>query len=304
MISLVLTGMPRSVYAGFGITPPYVENARLTRGTVYEQKINLVRSDPTEDLRAELTINVPGAQDWISINRGTSFMLPTGETQVPILVTVRVPENAEYKEYKGVIRIRTSTDKIPEGGGVSIALGAQIDVSLKVVDKIYDFEVRRIRTIDVEEGRTKWGLFFPGKIRLFMTILNTGNTDFGPTKVKLELFDAQGETLLETTENTNDIEKVGPFATREVVAELPTRLPAGRYVAKYSIYKNEEIAQQNQIDISISPVGTVLGYEGYGFTGLSTVDKTKAIVVVVFPLLLLAVLVFVLISRRKKRRGL
>lgn len=298
----LFAGSTSIAHAGFGITPPYVQNERLTRGTVYEQKINLVRSDPTEDLKAELTINVPGAQDWITVNRGLTFMLPAGETQVPIVVTVRVPENAEYKDYRGTIRIRTSSNAIPEGGGVTIALGAQIDVGLKVVDKIYDFEVRRIRTIDFEEGRTKWGLFFPGKIRFFMTILNTGNTDFGPTKVRFEIFDARAETLLETTENTNTIETIPPFGTREVVAELPTRLPAGRYVAKYTIYKNEEISQQNQIDLSIAAVGTVIGYEGYGFLALSVQDMLKVFGVVIVPLILIVVLAMILISRRNRRR--
>jgi hypothetical protein len=33
------------VFAGFGITPPYVRNTSLTRNSTYEQQILLVRSD-------------------------------------------------------------------------------------------------------------------------------------------------------------------------------------------------------------------------------------------------------------------
>ena len=247
------------VEAGFGITPPYVQNSRLTRGTVYEQKITLVRSDPNTDLKTEITMNIPGIESWFSIDRGNEFILPAGTTQMPIIVTVRVPDDAEYKKYKGAIRIRTSAAGIPEGGGVSIALGAQVDVDIEVVDKILDFDVRRIKIADMEEGRRKWGLFFPAKIKFFMTIENTGNEQWGPTKVVFDIYDSEMETLLESTKNTNKIEKIDPFAIKEVLAELPTRLPAGRYTAKYTIYKNDEVAQQSQVNLSVSTLGSVPG---------------------------------------------
>jgi hypothetical protein len=290
-------------FAGFGITPPYVNNDRLTRGTVFTQQINLVRSDPTDDLKTDITMNIPGAEDWVSVDKGLSFILPKGQQLVPIYITVKVPANAEYKEYRGAIRIRTaSAGPAPVGGGVSIALGAQIDVDLKVVDKIFDFNVRRIRLADLEEGRTKWGLYFPGKIHFFMTIENTGNTSFGPTKVHFDIYDANMENLLESVDNTNTIEKVAPFGTREIVAELPTHLGRGLYKAKYTIYKNEDISQQGQISLSISPPGTVPGYEGYGFDGLSIGDKLKVLAVLGIPLLVVIFLAYLLVLRRRRRR--
>lgn len=290
-------------FAGFGITPPYVDNQRLTRGTTYKETINLVRSDPTDNLKADITINVPGIEDWISIDKGLTFPLPAGQNLVPIVITVKVPKDAEFKEYKGAIRVRTSADgSQPVGGGVSIALGAQIDVDLKVVDKIYDFNVRKIRLTDLEEGRQKWGLYFPGKMRFFMMIENTGNMEFGPTRVHFDIYDSNSENLLESVDNTNRIERVPPFGTKEVVAELPTRLPRGLYVAKYTIYKNDQIAQQGQLNVSISAAGTVAGYVGYGFDGLSLADKLKVFAVIGVPLIILILLVISAILRRKQRR--
>ena len=193
---------------------------------------------------------------------------------------------------------------MPTAGGVSIALGAQVDVDLTVVDKIYDFNVRQIRVTNLEEGRTKWGLYFPGKIRFFMTIENTGNTVFGPTRVHFDIYDSNDETLLESTDNTNGLEQLAPFTIKEVEANLPTRLPAGSYVAKYTIYKNNQIAQQNQLNLSISPIGTLPDYQGYGFDGLSLADKLKVIAAFAVPLILLTIFVAMVISRRnrKKRR--
>lgn len=288
------------VVAGFGITPPYVDNQRLTRGTVYEQKILLVRSDPTDDLRAQITYNIPEIESWFTVDRGTDFIMPKGERQVPIVIRVTVPDDAQFRKYGGAIRIRTSPTEQRSGGGVSIALGAQVDVNLEVVDKILDFVVRRIRVSDLETGRTKWGLFFPGKIRFLMTIENTGNVEYGPTRVVFDIYDNDLETLLETTENTNEIDRVPPFGTAEVVAELPTRLPPGLYRAKYSIYNGDMVAQTNEVSVGVSNVGSVLGYVGYSFDGLSLSDKLKVAAALFIPILLFAVFAFFIIRTRRR----
>jgi hypothetical protein len=227
--------------------------------------------------------------------------MPAGATQLPIIISVKVPQDAEYKDYKGAIRIRTSSANTG-AGGVSIALGAQIDVALKVVDKIQDFDVRRIRIVDLEEGHRKWSLYFPGKIRFFMTIENTGNVPYGPTRVHMDIYDADEAALLESTDNTNTIEQAAPFAVKEVLAELPTHLPAGRYVAKYTIFKGADIAQQNELTLSISSQGAVPGYEGYGFEGFSLADKLKVAFAVAVPLVLLVILIVALIMRRRRAR--
>lgn len=301
----LMLSLPHLANAGFGITPPYVNNQRLTRGTVFEQKITLVRSDPVDDLKTTITMNIPGIENWFSIDRGTEFIFPKGTTQLPIIVKVTVPEDADYKVYDGVIRIRTAAADQQPTGGVSIALGAQVDVDIEVVDKIYDFEVRRIRAADVEEGRRKWGLFFPGKIRFFMTVENTGNTEFGPTKVQFDIYDDQMESLKETTFNTNDIETIAPFATKEVMAELPTRLGPGRYAVKFTVFKNDEIAQQNQLVLTVAAIGSVAGYTGYGFDGLSMEDKLKVVAAILVPLMLILLTVYIVMrrARRRKRRS-
>jgi len=296
-----LSALPSAAHAGFGITPPYVRSDRLTRGTEYTQQIVLVRSDPQEDLNVQVTLNIPGAQPWFTVDKGNNFVIPKGVTQMPILVTVKVPTDAPYNRYTGNIRIRTSSNT-SASGGVSIALGAQVDVDIKVVDKIYDFDVKQIRIADLEAGVTKWGLFFPGKIRFFMTVQNTGNTTFGPTKVHFDIYDNNGENLLESTDNLNKIPQIPAFATQEVVAELPTRLPQGSYVAKYTIYKNSDIASQGQITLSIAAPGTVLGYVGYGFDGLSLADKLKVAAVIGTPVVVLGVFTSALVARSRRRR--
>ncbi len=293
-----------SVHAGFGITPPYVRNDRLTQGSTYTQEITLVRGDPIEDLKAEVTLQVPGIDQWITIDRGNEFLLPKGEKQVMMKVTIRVPADAAYERYQGSIRIRTMSPD--PASGVSIALGAQIDVDIRVVDEIRDFEVKRVNLSEAEEPTRFWWLEYPGKITFTMGIENTGNAPTSPSRVQLDLYDKRGNVVLESTYNTNTIDEVLPFETREVVAYLPTRLPPGAYLVKYSIYRFEdEVKRSGELTLSVLPKGTLVAYVGYGLEGLSLGDQLS--IAIPLAVLLLSIIVTILIlqirKHHAKRRG-
>ncbi|MEZ4200066.1 MAG: hypothetical protein R3B69_00450 [Candidatus Paceibacterota bacterium] len=57
---------------------------------------------------------------------------------------------------------------------------------------------------------------------------------------------------------------MAPFATEEVEAHVPTRLPAGSYIARYTIMNGEEVKQEGELSLSILPYGSVQA-AGYGF---------------------------------------
>ena len=292
-------GYANIAFAGFGITPPYVHNDTLRPGSEYTQEIIIVRSDPIEDLTAELALNLPAIEQWFSFDRGLKFTLPKGETQVKINVTVRVPDDAKLGAYNGNIRIRTSSPQ-EQSTGVSIALGAQVDVQLNVVDKIFDFSVRRVELFEAEQGYKKLWLEFPGKIKFMMHIENVGNVPSSPSKVSMKIYDVTGQQLLETVENTNAVEQILPFDTKKVVAYLPTWLPPGGYRVKYSIEKDEKRnAQQGELALSILPLGTITGYEQYGFEGLTLSQQLTVLIPSGVLIFLVAVIVF---WRGRKRR--
>ncbi len=285
--------------AGFGITPPYVRNETLRPGSDFSQEIVIVRSDPEEDLNAELTVNTPGFDSWISSDRGLKFPLPKGESQVKMRINVHVPDNAKLGDYTGSIRIRT-TSAGELGSGVSLALGAQLDVFLRVRDQIYDFAVRRVELFDAEEGHKVLWLNYPGKITFAMQLENTGNVPASPYKVRFEIFDITGKQLLETTESTNSIRKILPFATKKVEAYLPTFLPPGSYKVRYTVMKEKDtVAQNGELTLSIFPKGTIAGYVGYGFEGLSLPDKLTLIL----PAVTVTLAVISPVFGRKKRRN-
>ncbi len=286
-------------YAGFGVTPPYVTNASLTRNSIYDQVIYLVRSDPSTDLKATITIDVPGVSEWFQVVEGKEFLLPKGQQKVAMTVRVTVPDDADYKQYKGNIRIKTgSPDGAVSGGAVSISLGAQIDVDINVIDKkIRDFKVRKIGISDLNEGHKVGWLYFPGKIRFEMFIENLGNVPVAPSDVVFRIYEKTGNVLLEEIHNKGRIEKIDPFHTDTIFAELPTKLPSGSYLARFEIFNDKDVKLTGEVNLSILPYGT-LDSEGFGFFGLSMIHKLS-IILPILVILSAGTAIFFRIRRKK-----
>lgn len=289
-----------NVFAGFGITPPYVSNTSLTRNSTYEQQILLVRSDAVSDQKAEITIDAPEIQEWIEIIEGDEIKLPRGMQKVPMTVRIMVPDDAEFKDYEGSIRIRTLPDSgdVPSGA-VSISLGALVDIDLSVIDRVIkDFRVRKISAPDLNEGSKIAWLYFPGKIRFDVLLENTGNVAVAPSKVAFRIYDRSGKILLEETQSKGGIETVPPYGTETVTAEIPTKLEAGSYVARYTIYNGDEVKQEGDLSLNILPAGT-LQLAGFGFTGLSVPHKIS-VLLPIFTVLIAGIYVW---QARRKRRS-
>lgn len=285
--------------AGFGITPPYVRNTSLTRNSTYEQQILLVRGNPDSSQKAEIVVDAPEIASWIEVIEGTTIPLPKGMQKVPMTVRVKVPKNADFKDYAGVIRIKTLPDDgALSEGAVNISLGAQVDINLTVIDKVIeDFRVRKIGLSDLNEGKKMAWLYFPGKINFSMLIENTGNVDISPSKVEFRIYDFAGKVLLEETSHINKITKVAPYATEEILAEIPTRLPAGSYLARYKIYNGDTVKQEGDTSLSILPYGT-LQTAGFGFSGLSLPHKIS----ILLPVFAILIIVLYFIYNRRLRR--
>jgi hypothetical protein len=290
---MAAAGMPLifSAHAdGFGITPPYVTNAQLAQNSHYEQIITLVRSNPTEDLQAKVSISVPGANNWITIDRGTQFILPAGTQQEPMIVSVNVPKDAKLGNYVGNIQVVVSPLAGPAKGTVGITIGAQIDVNLQVVDgKMANLQVRRVTMKNTEVGHTLWWMHFPGKIDFSMDLNNTGNIPGSPNKVVFQYQEYLTGNILETEQNTNGLDAVQPFEAKTVTAEMPSYLSQGSYRVFYQIYSVDgtKVIGQGTLDLAVLPAGTLTGYSGYGFWGLRWSEKFMTLGVIMLVLALL-----------------
>jgi hypothetical protein len=245
--------------AGFGISPPYVKTAKpIFPGSHYEQKITLLRSSAEESLRAQITVNAPDIAAWISIDKGDSFELPAGELQVPMIVRVDVPGDAELGNYKGNINVRIAP-QAAGGGGVSIALGARIDVDLTIDNQSYvDFIVRTISIPDFETLKRPWSWpifsYFFHRIQVLVKLENTGNVEAAPTRVHLEVYDSGEKKMLESGDDKT-LNKIKPYATDNVIASFRTKLGPGQYWGKVKVYKDNEIVKNDKMIFTIYAPG-------------------------------------------------
>ena len=169
---------------------------------------------------------------------------------------------------------------------------------MTVIDKkIKDFKVRKIGVSDLNEGHKVGWLYFPGKVNFEMLIENTGNVPVAPSDVLFRIYDLSGNVLLEETHKKGKIETVDPFMTETVIASLPTKLPAGSYLARFEIKNGDDVKLSGEVNLSVLPYGT-LQVAGFGFLGLSLVHKLSIIVPITF--VLLTVFAFLLRLRRRK----
>jgi len=236
LIFLLFITWTTAAKAGFGVSPPHVINHQLTPGSEYKEEIRLLRSDANEDLKAQVKVNAPEIEDWITIDKGEEFILPKGMLQVPMIITIAPPKGAELGNYQGHINVRVvPADEAAKIPGVSIALGARVDMDLALTNITYaDFLVRVVSIPDFEKLGKPWSfkiwswmfnkLFY--KTRVVMNIENTGNVKTAPTKVTLDVLDITKTKKLESYEDKT-LGKIKPFSTNKIEAVFPTKLDVG-----------------------------------------------------------------------------
>lgn len=274
-----------AVLAGFGISPPYLKNNYLIPGSSYEQTINLLRSSAEDELTANIEVDAPEIASWIKIDKGNSFPLPKDEVRVPMTVRVDVPKNAEVGTYEGRMNVRVASSNA-NGPGVSVALGARIDINLTVTNEsLTDFLIRQVLILDeTEELEWPWNAwplkYFFYRIKAKITLENKGNVKIAPTKVRLDIYDLTLNNLLESSSDKS-LKKVPPFATQDIFATFPTNLSAGNYSGKISIFKGDQIVGTYKMGIQIHKAGEL------GGRALGAWPKILAVAVIALALILI-----------------
>jgi len=255
IIALFIFFNADSIFAGFGVSPPYVISDRLYPGAHFEQEIVLSRGNPNEELEAKITVDAPEIEDWFNFKPGKEFLLPKGQQQVSMIVEVDIPEDVDYKNYEGYIYIKTSPVAGEEKAGVSIALGARVDIDLTVTElRIVDFKIRNLRIPDSEEAFHWWKIKLLGKIKFLMNLENIGNIETAPDRAEIEVYDLSWQNLLYQGTDKS-LEKIKPFKRKDITAEFKNDLKPGQYWAIVKVFKNkEEILRQEKILLTIVPM--------------------------------------------------
>lgn len=257
--------------AGFGVAPSEVWSDRLIPGSHFEQAIYLVRSKPDVSLKVEVEVEAEEVKDWISFEHGETFEIPAGHQQFPLKVIVDVPKDAEFKNYRGKIWIKTSPLE-QEEGMVGIALGAVVDINLTLsTEEIYGFAFRGVTIKDAEESRS---------IKVAVKLENIGNVKDKPSRIVLNIYDAYLTSIIKSYEIT-ELEDVKPFETKSLAVRFPNKLPMGTYFGEIQVFKEGQIigdAKQAFKVVERTGILYKIFSNWYGWVGLILIILTTIVV--------------------------
>jgi hypothetical protein len=243
--------------AGFGISPYQISNPYLLRGSVFASDFLLSRSVSAEDNGARIVMVVENEsmRPWIVSDRGSEFFIPAGTQRFPVKITVTVPENANFGDYKTKVYFNTMPGIADDrnGSGLQTLLGVAGVLDFKVIDKdVRRFSVDAMSLRKVEDSEDTV---------LTMRVRNAGNTAACPTKVSFVIRD-----LLETKEvakfEITGVDCGGsaapPFADKRIDQSVTHELTSGYYWAEIRVFDGNNLVGETVASLEILPSG-VLG---------------------------------------------
>ncbi|HET7638501.1 MAG TPA: hypothetical protein VFK47_07145, partial [Ktedonobacteraceae bacterium] len=148
-----------------------------------------------------------------------------------VLVTVTAPKTALAGGYYGAVRFLPTSDKSPDGSGLSLSTNVGSLILLKVNGEIK--EKMTLASLDVRQKEDKFQTFFtkPNNIMAVARFTNEGNVQEEPFG-KVQLY--KGKKLIQEVEinNTNPRGNVLPDSTRRFDAQLDKVGKFGKYTVK------------------------------------------------------------------------
>lgn len=272
--------------AAFGVSPPFFNADHLVPGVTYSQTIYLVQDQPNSDLPINAKIDLPGhVQSWITLDHGLSFVIPRGVKQFPVVITATVPQGEGLGKYSGNITFASVPSRT---GEVTIALGANVGVNLTVGNGIFEqYSIPNISFPSIEEG---WNP------KVFFHFQNNGNIAESVDSIVFSLYDQYDTVRLAYMTQQGGLPPVPPFTTKDFTVEFPTNfhVGVGDYWATVTFYKNYQSITSFKDILHVLPAGSLSSpwsrYWYYYVLGIAV-------------LLIVIYRVWIVVSRRKKRRS-
>ena len=287
-LGLLLAFQTKIAEAAFGISPPFLNATYLVKGAEYTQTVYLIQDQPTSDLGIKANLEIPEKiKPWIIIDQGPEFVIPQGIKQFPVKITIKVPNDTELGIYNGNISFTT---KPSQAGQVTIALGAQLILNLRVGDEIYEnFNVPIIKPLDIEEG---WNP------KVLVRLNNLGNVPEAFTGATYELLDKYGSVRLAYIQKTNGFPEVPAFKEEEFVVEFPIDfyVGVGQYWANVSFYKGDTLIASQKTVFNVLKAGTLNGPVA------RLINYIKRHDVYAYGILAAIILLLIFIFKKKRRK--
>lgn len=244
-----------AAHAAFGISPPFLNADHLIPGAKYSQTVYLVQDQPDQDLNIVSNLNVPApASSWITVDKGTSFVIPQGTRQFPVTITVAIPKDAGLGIYSGNL---TFTTQPASAGQVTIALGAQVAINLTVGTGTYEkYSVPLIQFPDILEGQSP---------TVRVKFENDGNVPETFDGATYQLFDQYDAVQLAYIQKTGGMPTVAPFTITDYTVTFPTDfyLGIGEYWGVVNFYKNGQVVASQKAVFNVLKATWYQIAEGY-----------------------------------------
>lgn len=234
----IFLALAKPVYAGLGISPSKFISDNLAKGSHIEKTFILSRSDPVDDLTFK--VNMEGStRDWVTVNKGLTFTMPSGEKRFPIIVSVDVPKDTPNSNYLGSVRFLQlpKQDGKSARNGASTVLSALIQIDLTVVG--HQISKYDISTIEIQNTEIGSPLF------ISLGISNTGNIQVRPKRAHVDIYDQSNKNLLDSKDITLK-DTIDPFTSDSIIFSVPISLNLGQYWARISVYGIDEVISKEQ----------------------------------------------------------
>lgn len=245
--------LPRHAEAAFGISPPYLNADHLTPGATYSQTLYLVRDNASSDLAIVTDLSLPSQiQSWITVDQGSHFVIPAGNQQFPVTITITVPPNAPLNKYTGSISFTTAPS---QAGQVTIALGVDVALNLTVGNNVFEQFVVTPSIPDIEEGMNP---------RAYVAFNNQGNIPEAFDIATFEIFDQFDAVRLAYLEKQDGFPATPPFKVKDYTVEFPSNLHLGpgEYWGNVVFYQNDKVVASQKASFRVLPVGSLTGWWG------------------------------------------
>lgn len=233
---------PLSIHAGFGVSPTDIYNEFLSPGISFEREFTLSRSGSLEELDIFIETDLGDIDSWFTFSPGESFKFSQGQRTTTFSVRVTVPDDADYQEYDGIVRVRAvpATQDIK---GVSITQGVRLDAGLIVTEvTVRKLSILSIRTSDITLG---------DPLLVEITGENQGNVDVAPN-IRAQIMNLNMEVLEE--HEVSDFGFIDASQTETLIAEIPTELPVGEYFINVEVFLDDEPLRQERLVFNIREV--------------------------------------------------
>jgi hypothetical protein len=258
-----------SSVAAISVSPPRIVAQDLTRGSSYDDLIELSGMNPGDSV--DIAIDGPAA-GWFIFDRGNSFIYPD-EKSITLVVKAQVPVDAANGWHNATAKIRSRPESAAGESGASMQVTTGVAVQLSVYvtgDQVRLFQINDVSLITGSDQ----------PVSILVTIDNKGNVLAKPDSLLIEFFDivtsavAFSENISFPDGAKPHVKEAVPLRSKGIVHRGTYRVVTTVYDRGSAIHRQESIVDVSDRDLKMS--GLLMRLEGTDGIVVGSVAKTTA----------------------------